>query len=68
MSKTLAVIAVAAGLVVGSSAINRADAMPLGDISGVRTIIDDLNITDKALTIGVDPAGVGRGPTKRRMR
>jgi hypothetical protein len=48
MSKTLVAIAVAAGLAVGSSAINRADALPLGDISGVRAAIDDLNIIDDA--------------------
>lgn len=48
MSKTLAAIVVASALTVGSSAINKADAMPLGDMSGVRTAIDNLNIIDKA--------------------
>lgn len=48
MSKTLAAIVVASALTIGSSAINKADAMPPGDMSGVRTAIDDLNIIDQA--------------------
>lgn len=48
MSKTLAAIVVASALTVGNSAINKADAMPLGDTSGIRTAIDDLNIIDQA--------------------
>jgi hypothetical protein len=48
MFKTPVVIAIAAALAVASSAINRADAMPIGDPSGVRTSIDHLKIIDRA--------------------
>jgi hypothetical protein len=48
MFKTPVVIAIAAALAVVSSAINRADAMPIGDPSGVRISIDHLKIIDRA--------------------
>jgi hypothetical protein len=48
MFKSLTTIAVAAGLMVAGAAMNRADAMPLGDPSGVGSTIDELNFVEKA--------------------
>jgi hypothetical protein len=46
MRKLVTTIMAAAAFVAAGSVINRADAMPLGDQTGIRGAIDDLNIID----------------------
>jgi len=44
---TIVIMAAAVGLIVLASVANRSDAMPLGDPSGIRAALDDLNMIDK---------------------
>src|SRR5205809_771605 len=46
MRKILTTIAAAAAVLAAGSVINRADAMPLGDPSGIRAAGEELNIID----------------------
>src|ERR1700704_4416547 len=46
MRKLVTTLLAAAAFVAAGSVINRADAMPLGDPTGVRGAIDELNIID----------------------
>ena len=47
MLKCLTTITVAVGLMIAGSLINRAEAMPLGNPSGMGIAKDDLNIVSK---------------------
>jgi len=43
---TIMIMVVAVGLIAMASVANRSDAMPLGDPSGIRAALDDLNMID----------------------
>ena len=64
---TIVIMAAAVGLIAMASIANRSDAMPLGDPSGIRAALDDLNMIDKVQyywgvedTVGMTMVGTGQ--------